>query len=132
MSITRHVQDGRRAAEKIMTSTVTVTTPGEQTWNPDTLQYEDGPPVEHYAGKARIRLRGAAVRDVEAAGQLAALQELVLSLPFAGTDTVTNGQTVTVTANPSDPALVGRRFTIQGTAAQTDATARRFTIEGTS
>lgn len=132
MSITRHVQDGRRAAEALMTTTVTVTTPGEQTWNPDTMQYEDGPPVVHYTGKARIRQRSGAVREAEAAGQYIAVQELVLSVPFAGTDTITGSQTVTVTANPNDPTLVGKTFTIQGPVGQTDATARRFTIERTS
>ncbi|WP_448810464.1 DUF6093 family protein [Agromyces bauzanensis] len=132
MSIEHAVAAGRRAAERLMTTTVQVTSPGALVWDPDLLDYVEGPPVVHYTGKARIRLRGATVRDVEAAGQLAAVQELILSLPFTGTDTVTTGRTVTVTANPSDPALVGRSFTIQGTAAQTDATARRFTIEGTS
>lgn len=121
---------GRREAEKLMTSTVSVV---EREFGPIG---EDGNVtiIEHprYSGKARIRLQGAGVTDVDAASQLLAIQRLILSLPMTGSESVGNDQWVTVTADPLDTALVGTQYLIKGAFAQSHATARRFTIERAS
>lgn len=121
---------GRREAEKLMLTTVTITRPaGEPVLNEETGEYETSV-VTVYSGKAKVTLRGPSVTDVNAAGQLLAAQKLILSVPVAGTESVADDDTVTVTANPLDSALVGRTFTIAGQQSQTFATARRFEIEG--
>lgn len=121
---------GRREAEKLMLSTVTITRDaGPPVLNEETGEYESSLATV-YTGKAKITLRGPSVRDVVAAGQILAEQKLIVSLPVTGTEGVFDGDTVTVTANRLDAALVGKQFRIAGQQAQTYATARRFEIEG--
>lgn len=85
-----------------------------------------------YVGKCRIRFTSSATNTVDVGGQDVAVQSLTLSLPIAGTTTVRTGHLVEVTANPTDPGLVGTVFRISGMHRQTYATARRFPLEAVS
>ena len=130
MSIIRHTLDGRRAAEKIMTSRVSIGTVRDAT-DPNT-----GDPIQTvtpvWSGRARIHTRTVAAQTVTGPSVVFASQDLVLSIPVTGTEVVRTGMAVKVTANPLDPALVDAIFTIRGTSGESQQVARRFTIERTS
>lgn len=130
--IGQHVKEGRRAAERLMVTTVTVTrTSGTPIFDEETGEYIT-PTVTVYDGKARIRQRNLTAADAEAAGQLLVTQLLTLYLPFTAPGDIGTGDVVTVTGNPLDPDLIGTEYRITGTAGETAATARRFEIERTS
>jgi hypothetical protein len=96
-----------------------------------TVSTFDGPPV--YVGKkCKVRFVSSAVSDVITAGQIAAVQIAVLSLPIEGSAGVRSGMRVRIDTNPEDPALEGQMFKISGMHGQSFATARRFLIEAVS
>lgn len=130
MNIIHATQDGRRAAERIMTTTVLVY------WKEEIFDDTTGQmvTVKHdlYNGKARIRQSGLAVSNVQSAGQFLAVQDLILSVPIEATGGINNGHLVEVLADPLDADLVGTAYRIAGDAAASQSTARRFKIERTS
>jgi hypothetical protein len=128
MSVEQGIQQGRREAEKLMTTTCTIARNDGTTVDPDTLD-DVTTWTQTYAGKCRVRRPGPSARDKQTAGQTITLQDLILSLPVTGSSRVITDHVVTVTANPLDPALVGVTFRVTGMHDETTATARRFPIE---
>lgn len=130
MSIIRHTLDGRRAAEAVMTSTIQIGTVTEKT-DPET-----GDPVEVivpvWTGKGRIHTRTVAAQTTSGPGMVFASQDLTLTVPVVGSEAVTTGMSVKVTADPLDAAHVGTVYRIQGTSSESQQVARRFQIERTS
>ena len=87
-----------------------------------------------YVGASKIRFGGTQPSTGEIPGAIATEQGATLSLPIASADSanVTTGDEWVCTANPQDPALIGRVFRIEGVHAQTIATARRFPVSEAS
>lgn len=127
MSIIRNTNDGRRAAESIMTSTVSVGALTE-TVDPVTfLPVVTVVPV--WSGKGRIFTSAQDTQSVLAAGQVVAIKTLQLSVPVKGTHVITRDMIVEVTANHLDPSLVGSRYRITGASGESIQVARRYEIE---
>ncbi|TFD80539.1 DUF6093 family protein [Cryobacterium psychrophilum] len=132
MTIQSDIKAGQREAEKLMLTTCTITRGGgAPVFNESTGAYDTPAPTTIYAGKCKVRLAGVSVKQVDAASQLLTIQQSILSLPVnrAGTANVAPSDTLTITANPLDLALVGKTFRIEGTHEQTYSTARRYSIE---
>lgn len=122
----------RAQAESLMVSVCTITRGGGAgVWNESTGQY-DSTAVTVYSGPCRVRFPSTVVRESDTQNQFTVEQEPLLSLPVAGSEGVTVDDVVTITANPSDSAMVGLTLRIAGLHAQTQATARRFPVEVTS
>ncbi|MBG6237391.1 hypothetical protein IWX78_000334 [Mycetocola sp. CAN_C7] len=131
MTATQATLNGRREAEKLMVTRCEITRDtGEVITDP--ITGIDMPAVSVvYEGKCKIRLKGG-VKDAAIPGMVLAVQQLELSLPVDQSADVRNLDVMTVTTNPLDLALVGKKFNIKGQQAQSYATARRFEIEGTN
>lgn len=121
----------RAEAESRMTSTCEATTPGEQVWNPTAGVYIDQGPVVHYTGPCRLRMGNPAPQNADAGETTWAADRGVLSLPISDPSSanVLDGMTVTITANPNDPAMVGLELTVLAPHYQTDSTARRLPVQ---
>lgn len=130
-SIAQALPELRAEAEARMTSACVVTTPGEHAWDPASGTYIDGTPVVHYEGKCRLRLGNPAPQNADTGETTWAVDRGALSLPLSDPTSaaVTDGMTVTITANPNDPAMVGLTLTILASHFQTESTARRFPIQ---
>lgn len=125
---------GRAAARARMTTSCLVTVPGEQTeadWNPTTGTYDDPDPVTVYTGPCRLRMGNPAPQNADAGESAWAVDRGVLSLPISEPTSadVTDGMTVTITANPNDPEMVGLELTVLASHFQTDSTARRLPVQ---
>jgi len=126
--ITAALPELRAAAESMMHSTVIIRRPSGSTWNEETGTSVPAW-VDVYEGPARIRFKDTQPRVADAAGEQVVDQAPVLSLPIATSADVRVDDIATVTANPTDPGLIGLQFRIAGVHAQTHATARRFPVE---
>lgn len=118
---------GRRVARARMTDMVQVTTTDLQDTgglNPERVT------VTHYAGPARVKFSSQVASDTEVAGQFPVVQSVELHLP-SGT-VVPPKADVLVTASRSDPALVGRRFTVTGMPQAGQTTASRYPVKEVS
>lgn len=118
----------RAEAEAMMRSSVKIGSRTETT-DPNTLATVIVWDPMTYTGPARIRFVSQGLADVDAGGQVVAIQNAVLSLPIDGSGAVFTDQVVEVTANPADSDLAGKLFRISGYHGQTDSTARRFPLE---
>jgi hypothetical protein len=111
-----------------MSSTCTVTTDDEQTWDEVDGVYVEGDPIEVYDGPCRLRW-SPAPQDADAGEAMwAADRSGTLSLPIASTP-LPDGATVVITGNPNDPDMIGLELTILTTHFQTDSTARRYPVQ---
>lgn len=121
----------RSAAESLMTSTCTITRlAGERVWNETTGTYTDPVPLVVYTGPCKVQdAVGRAAGDAQAGERQAAITDQELHLPVDGSGGVRRDDTVRIDANPADPALVGRLFTVQAGHAATAKTARRLLIQ---
>lgn len=95
----------------------------EETGNPVTVPVGD----LIYDGIARVRYQDNAVRDADSASQIATAQDVSVSLPW-GSVALPEGTRVLVTQSKSDPALVGRSYTVDGAAAMGQTTAHRYPV----
>lgn len=120
---------GRRMAESLMTDTVRVF----RRVSTGDFDNTTGEPVftdtDVYVGPGRLVLRSSAVRDVDAASQLLALQGPRLDLPVEGTGDIRSDDRFVVTASATDGGLVGVGGVVKGGFPQTFATARRLPVE---
>lgn len=120
----------RAEAESLMLSTCTITRGGaEPVWNDATGDYDTAAGGTVYAGKCKIRFLSSVVRESDAQSQFVTEQEPTLYLPIDGSEAVTIGDTVFVTANPQDTGMVGKSFRVAGVHTQTYATQRRLPLE---
>ena len=126
----RQIEAGRRAAKRLMSSTVEVGTVTDGT-DPET-----GDPTQVvtpvWTGMARIHTARVAASATSGPGGVFVTQNLVMSVPVEGTHVITTGMTAKVTANPLDTSLEGVTYTVNGTSAESQQIARRFEIERTS
>lgn len=120
---------GRKQAEALMDSTVTIVRPGTPTEDANGVLTPTFTTV--YSGKCRLRISDARPDEVAAAGQAVAKQNPVLSIPVTATGSadVRVDDMATITS-PLDSAVVVAR--IAGTHSQTHSTARRFPVEVTN
>lgn len=127
--------DLRRATESNMRDTCTITRvdpdAAAPVMDPETGQYPEPARTTVYAGKCRIQAKSViAAASASTAGERAGTtQELELQIPVVGTEAVSVGDVVEVTASVSDAALVGRTFTVTAPHEKSQATARRLRIE---
>lgn len=120
----------RAEAESRMRDTCTITREGVATFNPVTLQNESTPTVV-YQGPCRLKDTVVRARDLTVADQGIVEGRYLLSLPVATSGSVRKDDTVTFTDSVTDPALVGRVYTIISGPAYADGTARRFPVRET-
>lgn len=123
---------GRQLAESQMTSAgIVYRANGGFTTDPVTL--EETPTYDTiYTGACRLRFTANTPRTGEVPGVVVTDQSATLSFPVLGSEGITTGDIWQCTANPLDPALVGRRLRIAGIHSMTHATARRFPVEETT
>lgn len=122
---------GRQLAERIMTSTCTVTrtTPGTPAIDPETGLETEPTVTTVYDGPCRLRFPYVRPEQALPEGQQLGKERGILSLPTTGSDAVTVNDIVTITGNPLDPDSVGTQLRIMGPFMETYATARRFPAE---
>lgn len=133
MSLASALHAGRRAAERLMSDTVTISYPdpsGATTQDPDTGTTT---PVmlTRFTSKCKVQARNLAVQDAEVGGRTAEIIRAELHLPVDA-PAVQPGDVAEITAVGalSDVTLLGRKFTIQGgTPPKSHATARRLEVE---
>lgn len=120
---------GRSAAEALMTDTCTVTRATEGGWSDAAEDYTSGSTSTLYAGMCRVKAENVAVREVDAGEREVGVVSWTVSLPItAATGGIGEGDTVTVTASPMDPSLVGKEFTVAGPFRGSQVTARRLPV----
>nr|WP_281369861.1 DUF6093 family protein [Leifsonia psychrotolerans] len=123
---------GRAHAERLMTSTCTITRDtGETVMDPDTLQ---GVPVTItvYSGPCKLTIPNTSTVTAQIPGMVIAKDDLILSLPVSTSGGVLTDDVATITANELDLSLIGSRLRVKGVHHQTYATARRFPVEEAS
>lgn len=117
----------RAGAESTMRASCRITRAGGVVWNPETLQNESST-VDVYEGPCRLRAAGTQDAAADAADQAFIESRYILSLPVVGSEGVKGGDSVEILTNPSDAALVGRKFNVTSVPAQSDASARRIPV----
>lgn len=128
MELTGLLASGRAAAEALMVDACTITAAGSGVTDDLTGEVIGGT-TTIYSGKAKIQ-QSAALGQRADAGELSSiLLRLEVHVPVAGTEAVTRGALVTVTASTNDSALVGRTFQVHDLSYKTFATARRLGLE---
>lgn len=130
MELTGLLASGRAAAEALMVDACTVTTAGTGTTDDLTGEVTGGT-TTLYTGKCKVQQsgRGAQGQRTDAGELSSVLLRLEVHLPVVGTESVTRGAIVTVTAAANDTALVGRTFQVHDLSFKSYATARRLGVE---
>ncbi len=117
----------RAEVESRMLDACTITRPGEKVWDEELGQWVTST-FTAYEGKCRIRHRTVGDASVESGSQLLAVSETEIHLP-ALTVGVEVSDTVTITACPTRPAQVGRRFNVSWMMDGSQTTALRYRVE---
>lgn len=112
-------------------STCHITRPGTgaRTLDPVSLQYTGPADVTVYQGICKVQDGGQASTATRGDGSVsidASTQLWRVDLPVAASTGVRQNDVVEITANPEDPALVTRKFTIRSLHHKSMATARRL------
>lgn len=123
------VARGRARTESRWRATVRITRPGVAVWDPETLQNE-ATSTTVYEDRGRIRAAATQASADDAADQAFTASQFILSIPVDAAD-IEKGDVVECLADPSDAALVGRKFIVVWPTAESDATARRIPIRET-
>ncbi len=120
----------RRAAEAGFDSTCIITRPaGERgEMDPETLKYPDQPRETIYEGPCRVQDRRDLAQTATSGEREVAIAGLELQLPIDGTAAVALRDDVEMLTNPSDPAAVGRHYSIAGRHEKTHASSRRLPV----
>lgn len=118
---------GRRMAESRMTDSCAVTRAGSPVFNETTGEYTSTA-ASVYSGKCRIKHPTTAGRDVDAGSQLLAVGELELHVPV-GSAVFAPDDVVTISACPTRPDQVGRKFTVVSRFDGSQTTALRYRVE---
>jgi len=120
---------GRVAAEALMLDACRITDAAEAVWDEDAGTYTPGDPVVVYEGRCKLQTRNVMVRPADAGDREVGVVRLELHLPIAGSEAVTRGHVVTMTACQLDAAVVGELFTVTGPHVGSIKTARRIPID---
>lgn len=120
----------RRAAEDGFDSTCRITRPtGERgPIDPETLKYPEPPRETIYEGPCRVQDRRDLAQTATAGEREVTIAGVELQLPIDGTENVALRDDVQMLTNPSDPAVVGRHYSIAGRHEKTHASARRLPV----
>lgn len=121
---------GRAAAEELMTDTVTATrvTGAPGAVNAATGDRAPGASTSIYNGIGKIQTYEPHESARKSGEHVYIEQRYHLHLPISAT-AVRVGDTITVTASPTDPQLVGRVYRVAGEHSKTWATARRLLLD---
>ena len=122
------LSSGRRMAESRMSDSCTVSRGPAEVLDPVTDAWVPNPAALVYSGKCRVKHPTTAGRDVDAGSQLLVVGELELHVPV-GSAVFAPDDVVTITACPTRPDQVGRKFTVVSRFDGSQTTALRFRIE---
>jgi hypothetical protein len=132
VSIDSVLAAGRAAAERLMTDSCRITRTSREAageFDPDTGRHEQPDPDDVYEGRCRVQVTDSLnAQTPDFGGRVVTVQKAVVQLPIGAAD-VQVGDVVEIKAAGSDPALVGRRYTVAASHAKTHATARRVQVE---
>lgn len=129
MSALSAITQGRQSAEAGMLDDCRITRGGGAT----TIDPATGLPVEGddttvYSGKCKVQSADLQVASPVSGDHVYAVQRFTVHIPVAADD-VEVGDVVEVTASPTDPAQIGRKFRVAGLFRKTLATAQRLSVE---
>ena len=119
---------GRTMAESRMSDACTVSRGPADVLDPVTDAWVPNPAASVYSGKCRVKHPTTAGRDVDAGSQLVAVGELELHVPV-GSAVFAPDDVVTITACPTRPDQVGRKFTVVSRFDGSQTTALRYRVE---
>lgn len=125
--VSRALSMGRRAAESRMLDEINVTREGDEVWDEDMGQYVPGLEVL-YSGKARVKSSGATGREVDAGSLVVTIGQLEVHVPV-GAPLFAPNDVVEVTASPTRPDQVGRRFHVVRPFDGSQTTSVRYRVE---
>jgi hypothetical protein len=130
VELTGLLASGRAAAEALMQDACVITAAGTGTTDDLTGEVTGGT-TTIYTGKCKVQQSGRGSQGQRTdSGQLSTiLLRLEVHVPVAGTEAVTRGAVVTITAAANDSALVGRTFAVHDLSFKSFATARRLGVE---
>jgi hypothetical protein len=131
MSATRATMAGRRAAERNMADTCTVTRVTGASTDLQTAAVTETTAAV-YTGKCRVQQTRGISRPTTVAEAYVFQTRYELQLPVATSPGIQIGDVVTITAAALDADLVGRTYWVRELADKTHATARRIGIEEVS
>jgi hypothetical protein len=118
-------------AERLMTSTCTITRPGigKGEFNDETGQYDDEPArITVYTGKCRIQIKSSGATGASSGERVTITQQSEWQGPITGTENVSVDDVIHIDTCPTDSALAGREFTVAGRNEKTHATSRRLPV----
>jgi len=123
------VAAGRARIESLMQDTCIVTRPGTVSGDlsPGTLRRAVNVPVIIYAGKCRLHATRVQASAVEAAGNVALIEETIFSIP-SDAPSVQTKDTVELTSSIHD-FNAGQRYNINSVLMNTHRTAQRCRVE---
>jgi len=98
-------------------------------WDEDAGTFTPGDPVVVYEGRCKLQTRNVIVNEADAGDREVAVVRWEVHLPVFGSEAVTKGHVVTMTACALDAAVVGQVFTVQGPHFGSAKTARRVPVE---
>lgn len=119
---------GRTMAESRMSDACTVSRGPAEVLNTVTDTWVPNPAASVYSGKCRVKHPTTAGRDVDAGSQLLVVGELELHVPV-GSAVFAPDDVVTITACPTRPDQVGRKFTVVARFDGSQTTALRYRME---
>ena len=120
---------GRAAAEAQMRDRCIITGAAASVWDEDAGTFTPGDPVVVYEGRCKLQTRNVIVNEADAGDREVAVVRWEVHLPVFGSEAVTKGHVVTMTACALDAAVVGQVFTVQGPHFGSAKTARRVPVE---
>src|SRR5829696_4914625 len=120
---------GRTRAEALMVDTCTVTS--ATALSTDDLTGAVVPArASRYTGRCKVQMIGGAGGNRTEVGQISTVVlRLELHLPVVGSEDVSHGDLVTITASVNDPMLVGRTYILRDIPPKSFPTAHRFGME---
>lgn len=116
----------RLHAESRMVDACAIASGGVITWDETTGTATLTGAATVYSGRCEIQIPNVTERELVAGERERTVQDLLVKLPVVGSEQVTVGATVTVTASTLDAALTGRVYTVVADHSKTFATARRL------
>lgn len=121
----------RAEAERLMTSTCTITRAGEGKgeFNETTGQYDKPERITIYEGKCRIQIKTSAANDTNAGDRVAVVQASEWQGPIVGTENVSVNDVIHIDSCAHDASLIGREFTVVARHEKTHATSRRLSVK---
>lgn len=129
MSATAALVGGRKMAESLMLDTCAITRPGKPGGiDPDTGLPTPAAGVPVWSGRCKVQSASVEVLNPSSGAHTYSIDRLTVHIPVSATG-VKVGDTLTITASPTDPAQADRIFRVTGLFRKTFATAQRLSVE---